>query len=179
MDSKEKGITGLNCQEVIFCWAVAEDVYPAELAEFFIQNTDQSYISHGEVFTGRSTLELKWAGNLKEVLMAEIKEILNSDPLPEESYRIGLCYCNGFLAGMAICALKNSTSLAIIEDIIINEDKRGNKLGYSFLQWIESELKETGITACFLESSIKNNDAHRFFEKNGYSETSRVFMKRL
>ena len=47
------------------------------------------------------------------------------------------------------------------------------------LDWIERGAVNAGAADIFLESGIDNEEAHGFFERNGFSVVSKVILKKL
>lgn len=56
---------------------------------------------------------------------------------------------------------------------------RNNKIGAAFLAFIENYCKENHYTKIELTSNIRRINAHRFYERNGYTFASKRFYKEL
>lgn len=56
---------------------------------------------------------------------------------------------------------------------------RGQKIGSGFLHFLEGFCKEQAVYRIELTSNLRRHDAHRFYEKNGYTFVSKAFHKNL
>jgi N-acetylglutamate synthase-like GNAT family acetyltransferase len=56
---------------------------------------------------------------------------------------------------------------------------RSKGAGQVLLDWIQQELRRDGIRYLFLESGIRNTQAHSFFKKQGFSPVSLNMIKTL
>ncbi len=159
-----------------FKWIDNED--PIKLAEFFKNNVNQKYISHGEIIDGRAITFTEWKDDLVKVMTNEFKDILDNSN--EETYsQICVCNIDKKLIGLCLIQFKNNTKVAILEDIIIDNEFRKNNIGSMFLKWIEEEIILKEMSFIILESGINNKGAHDFFSKNGYEQSSIVMIKKL
>ncbi|CAH1226848.1 hypothetical protein PAECIP111891_06012 [Paenibacillus allorhizoplanae] len=67
---------------------------------------------------------------------------------------------------------------AVVENVIVNKDFRGNGIGKRLLEHVEQLCISRGCTKIMLLSSANRIEAHEFFMKNGYSGTvSKGFKK--
>ncbi len=68
-----------------------------------------------------------------------------------------------------------------IGGLIIDDAYRGNRIGEELLKTIEKWTQGLGIKTVFVRSNIIREDAHRFYERLGYSQikTSLTFLKAL
>lgn len=148
------------------------------LARIFVENTDTSYISHGEVIDGRALDLNHWIPNLMEFMVTEFSTALGS-PGPDRHFRLAYLTFNGSPVGLAFLTIEPANGIAILQDVVIDRSMRGKKLGKGFLLWLEQELKQIGISKIFLESGIHNEDAHQFFHKQGFETSSVVMLKNL
>jgi GNAT superfamily N-acetyltransferase len=144
-----------------------------EFADFFVRNTDSSYISHGEMMCDRALSSDRWAPDLRAVLVSEWA----SSPTTQ----IATCEENGDLVGLAVVAKSENARQPywILEDLIIETERRGQKTGTGMIEWIESEAIKAKVQRLFLESGISNERAHGFFQENKFQIVSKVFMKDL
>jgi ribosomal protein S18 acetylase RimI-like enzyme len=141
----------------------------------FDECKQDAYISHGEVLCGRATHDLKWADDILSQMRQEFNDYL-SDTNRFSVFEILLC---GEIAGFAILEIDRQFKTAQIHDIIIKKDFQGKGVGAEAIRVIEEYLKKENIGMILLESGIQNKNAHDFFEKNGYTQISVEFAKRL
>jgi GNAT superfamily N-acetyltransferase len=67
----------------------------------------------------------------------------------------------------------------VIEDLVVDRKKRGSGYGKEILNWVELQAGKMKAVDLFLESGITNEDAHNFFEKNGFEVVSKVMTKKV
>jgi len=75
--------------------------------------------------------------------------------------------------------LKAEGSLGNIDELVIDKQMRGNKIGKLFLEDAEKIARENGCTILGLESSFHREGAHQFYEGNGYDKKGFYFTKDL
>jgi GNAT superfamily N-acetyltransferase len=68
---------------------------------------------------------------------------------------------------------------ATLEDLLVGEGSRLKGIGERMVRFIEEEMRSRGVDWLFLESGVRNEGAHRFFERLEYRQTSSVFAKRF
>jgi len=132
------------------------------------------YISHGEVLCGRATHNLKWADNIMTQMKREFMYYISS-----RNCDVLEILFSGELTGFAIIEYNKKVKAAVLSDIMIKKDYQGKGIGKEALQKIEEYLKNKHIGILLLESGIKNEKAHYFFEKSGYKKISVEFFKKL
>jgi Acetyltransferase (GNAT) family len=162
----------------VFFWY--DGIIPsADIIDFFLQNISPDYISHSEVQTHRASDFNSWSPNLSVVLELEINKLCSTEILVDELPKIALATLNNRISALAIIKTTNSLhgTFVIIEDFIVRSDIRSNGLGSLFYKWIESQFNPTSYI--FLESGIKNINAHSFFRKQGFNICSSIFCKKL
>lgn len=152
--------------------------YVNDLVDLFLRNTDETYISYGEIFCGRAKNFDNWSENLKAVLKLEIEEILENK---KNNSKIACSFLKSKIVGFAIVNIeKNSTiPYSFLEDIVIESEYRNLGIGKILSDFIEKELIQEGVKQVYLESGHKNFLAHKFFEKRGYSLVAKVMCKNL
>ena len=146
----------------------------AELAAFFARNVGPDYISHAELQGGRALSPTEWRPNLVEILHAEVDTRLARGTIAvaeEEGALLALVFIT--------FADEAPAPFAIVEDLIVAPETRGRGVGKTMLDWIAAEARARGIRRLFLESGIKNQRAHDFFEREGFRPTSIVMMREL
>jgi ribosomal protein S18 acetylase RimI-like enzyme len=85
----------------------------------------------------------------------------------------------GELIGFTILKVDAKFKAAIIYDIMVKKDFQDRGVGKETLLKIEEYLKNKNIGMILLESGIRNKCAHEFFEKNGFTQISVEFSKRI
>jgi GNAT superfamily N-acetyltransferase len=133
-----------------------------------------AYISHGEVLCGRATHDFKWADDI----LAQIRQEFASD-LCSGNYTVFEILCADELVGFAILELYKEEKAAVLDDIMIAKNTQGQGVGAEALRLIEAHLRSENIGLLLLESGIQNKGAHEFFEKNGFTQVSVEYAKRL
>jgi len=83
------------------------------------------------------------------------------------------------LIGFATIKINKKSKSAILLDIMIKMEFQNKGIGRDALNKIEEYLRKKNMKIIILESGIKNEKAHHFFEKNGYTEISLVYSKSL
>lgn len=173
-----------NSKEIInnclfnWCENTNDDIIN-KLVKIFVSNVDKNYISHGEVIDGRASNLNEWKSDLSEIMKNEFALIINSDIAGMEYSKVAICKINNCIVGLAIIEFNKFTNVSILSDIIIDKNFQGKNIGSKFILWIEEEIKTNNFNFIFLESGIKNNFAHEFFEKIGYKKSSVVMVKKL
>lgn len=74
---------------------------------------------------------------------------------------------------------RTATTRAQVEGVRVHTDERGGGLGARLMEWAEQEAREQGCALLQLTSDLTREDAHRFYERLGYTGTHLGFKKRL
>jgi N-acetylglutamate synthase-like GNAT family acetyltransferase len=83
---------------------------------------------------------------------------------------------------LAICmeALHGMMSFGVIENIVVDEARRGNRIGQRLVQHAEQYCRSIHCSKMMLLSNSKREQAHKYFEREGYSGSiSKGFKKYL
>ncbi len=80
-----------------------------------------------------------------------------------------------FLPGMA----NNGAWRGQIESVHIRSDRRGEGLGSEMVRWAVERCRERGCAMVQLTSSALRTDAHRFYERLGFSRSHVGFKMKL
>lgn len=94
-----------------------------------------------------------------------------------------VCEHNGLVEGTALVSLCADVMFgfqpfAVVENIVVNQARRGSGLGAALLQHIEAFCLSRDCSKIMLLSSAQREDAHRFFERAGFAGSSkRGFVK--
>ncbi|EST28618.1 GNAT family N-acetyltransferase [Streptomyces roseochromogenus] len=71
------------------------------------------------------------------------------------------------------------TTRALIEAVRIHADERGSGLGSRLIEWAIDTSRQIGCRMVQLTSDKTRTDAHRFYERLGFSATHEGFKLRL
>jgi GNAT superfamily N-acetyltransferase len=148
----------------------------AEAAKFFARviSQDRAYISHGEMQTGLSLDGKTWAPNLEQRFLAELGDLDDTRSL------IILRGAEGEIVAAANVSWSFETAdapFATLQDLAVEPALRAHGVGARLMRAVEDEAERRGAKWIFLESGKDNHKGHAFFERRGYAEVSRVFVK--
>lgn len=113
-----------------------------------------------------------------EFIGAKLQKLLNSDNDIIVIYEL-----NGEVVGLI--TLHFSVQLAFAGDImtigylVVDEEYRGNRIGQALEGYAHTEAKKRNCSMIEVYSQAKRIDAHRFYEKQGYSVAEKFFIKDL
>ncbi|HLW26554.1 MAG TPA: GNAT family N-acetyltransferase [Kiloniellales bacterium] len=133
------------------------------------------YISHGEIQTGLSLDGTTWSSDLEALYADDFAK------LGDERDLLVARDAADKIVAIAILAWEHSSrrSFAVLEDMTVEMDYRSHGLGARMLEHVEEAVRGHRIDWLFLESGVRNERAHAFFERQGFSTLSQVFAKRL
>lgn len=80
-------------------------------------------------------------------------------------------------AGVAIQTNLYHKRHLYVFDLVTDEKHRGEKYGAMMLEYLNDYAKMGMCENIVLSSGFQREDAHRFYEKNGFSRKSFVFLK--
>jgi ribosomal protein S18 acetylase RimI-like enzyme len=146
------------------------------LARFFVDNIDSSYISHGEIQSGRALDVDCWSPDLQHIVEEELRRCVTP---ALQNTRVFTAVQANFRAGLGIVEYFPRERYGILHDIVVSKQLRDNGVGKEMLAWLETQAKSDGLQYLFLESGVKNVSAQRFFERCGYRQTSVTMAKPL
>jgi GNAT superfamily N-acetyltransferase len=66
---------------------------------------------------------------------------------------------------------RRGATRAVIESVRVHADERGSGLGTRFIEWAIEEARLLGCQLVQLTSDTRRTDAHRFYERLGFSAT--------
>ena len=154
------------------------DALIEEIVPFMVLNMDTSYISHGEIMEGRAIDTENWSPHLATVLRNELAASQSTETL--------FVFCiraqnDSSLRAIGLCEVfpDSPNVYAILHDLIIDKDARGQGLGTQLLHAVESTLLHKGISRIYIESGLNNDKAHSFFHKAKFHPISTVSYKDL
>ena len=167
--------------EFAFCRRGADT---AELARFFCRNLTAEYISHAELMGPRALDPATWSPDIEAQIRDDFAGRLDAplDPAPGTQTMLAAeLRIEGELAGAFLLTFSRVSPVphCVLEDIVVDASRRSQGLGARYLAWAEGECRRRGIPRIFLESGLHNHDAHHFFERHGFAQTSVVMMKTL
>ena len=99
------------------------------------------------------------------------------------NYQIIVADDNGKVVGFIGCVnylafeLENE-GMKIIA-LAVSKEYRRKGIGASLIKAAEKQAKENGVEVVLLNSGLPRNDAHSFYESQGYSKKSYGFIKKL
>ena len=64
-------------------------------------------------------------------------------------------------------------------DLVTDEEYRSKNYGYEMLDYLEVYAKTAMCENIVFSSGVQGESAHRFYEKNGFSKKSFVFLKKV
>ena len=165
------------------CHWCREPAMAEPIATFFVAQADPAYISHSELQFGRATAPGRWAEDLHATVRQEAQRAIMrmSDEAPLSGTRLAVLSRDDALLGMAFVSFQDTARrpFAILDDLLIGGQARGEGAGQRLLDWIASQCRTAGFSRLFLESGIGNARAHHFFERHGFAQTSIVMMRAL
>lgn len=116
--------------------------------------------------------------SLDESKLAAVEQLLQK---PDYG-RIWLIHYDQQPAGYAILTFGYSIEMhgrdALIDELFIDEQYQGKKIGEQTIKFIEQTCKELGIYALHLEVEYTNSAAHRLYQRLGFEKHERHFMTR-
>ncbi len=148
-----------------------------ELVDFFITHKTDSYISHGEMMSGRAVDSNHWNPDLEVILTEQLLTDFNSDGNSKLNILIAE-NDNGEIVGMVVFNVISSPfkKYAILEDMLLDQSVRGQSLGSRLLEKAIQESKSWNISFILLESGVNNHGAHNFFSKYGFKKVSESYI---
>lgn len=103
--------------------------------------------------------------------------------MTQEGYQLFGLYAKGelvSLAGIRVCTNLYNGRHVFIYDLVTSPDHRSHGYGERLLTYIHDYGREQGAALVALESGVKRNDAHRFYEERmGYTRRSYSFRKEI
>lgn len=76
-----------------------------------------------------------------------------------------------------ICCHVLSGSFLVVEDVVVREEYRGRGIGKQLMEALDEFAVRCGCLYAILVSSGFRKEAHRFYEKQGFTEDVRGFRK--
>lgn len=160
-------------EAIVYRWNEPSD--RADAADFAgrVIGSDTAYISHGEIQAGLSEDAHNWSPDLAGLYAEDFADLGARDMLVARD-------ANGKVVGLLIVAWEETPrrKFAVLEDVVVDPAMRGNGIGGEMVDRAHRRIAERGVDWTFLESGLRNEAAHRFFEERGYAVVSHVFARR-
>jgi len=155
-------------------WNDPADVADAATFAGAVIGQSPEYISHGEIQTGLSDDGKHWIDNLAARYAEDFADPGERDMLVARA-------ADGSVCGVLIVAWKDNDprKFAVIEDMAVDPACRSQGIGQQLMALAEERIRQRGVEWVFLESGLRNEHAHRFFEREGFHPVSHVFARRL
>ncbi|TXS55954.1 GNAT family N-acetyltransferase [Streptomyces sp. t39] len=64
---------------------------------------------------------------------------------------------------------RRGATRSVIEAVRVHQDERGSGLGTQLIQWAIEESRRLGCSLVQLTSDVQRSDAHRFYERLGFT----------
>lgn len=176
-------MTTLSDVDAAFRWCRDEND-AKRLAKLFAANITPSYVSHSELQGPRALAPGIWSPDIANVLereiLARVANPLDAPPGGVTALAAGLA-CGGQDVGVFLVTFSREAAspYCVLEDIVIEKNKRSRGFGARYLSWITDECRARGIARLFLESGHDNHHAHEFFAREGFAPVSVVMMKEI
>ncbi|MER6197878.1 GNAT family N-acetyltransferase [Streptomyces sp. NPDC001586] len=74
---------------------------------------------------------------------------------------------------------RKGATRSIIEGVRVHADERGGGLGTRFIEWAVEKSRAEGCTLVQLTSDVTRTDAHRFYERLGFTASHVGFKLQL
>ncbi|QEV19042.1 GNAT family N-acetyltransferase [Streptomyces alboniger] len=74
---------------------------------------------------------------------------------------------------------RQGATRSIIEGVRVHADERGSGLGTRFMEWAVEESRRQGCQLVQLTSDVSRGDAHRFYERFGFTASHLGFKLQL
>ncbi|NOU10308.1 MAG: GNAT family N-acetyltransferase [Nitrospira sp.] len=162
-------------------WCSEANEAPA-LGKFFADNVSPAYISHSELQGTRAIDADHWQPGLPEIVADEIRGRVEEAQMVDSGQDSKLVFVGRISdevvgLGMVSFFLGAQEPYAILEDLVVDQNKRAIGIGKQLLDWVEDQVRSVGCNRLFLESGLQNHHAHEFFKKEGFSTCSVVMVK--
>lgn len=82
----------------------------------------------------------------------------------------------GVLALHRMSALHQSGDVAKIMALVVDENRRGEKVGERLVQGASALARERGCTTLMVTTHVRRDGAHRFYERLGFAFTGRRYV---
>ncbi|MFP3595280.1 GNAT family N-acetyltransferase [Chryseobacterium sp. SIMBA_029] len=150
-----------------------------ELVDFFMTHKTDSYISHGEIISGRALDSQHWNPDLKAILTAQFNSGFTADQHSKLNILIAENEDGKIIGILIFNIITGFKNYAVLEDMLLDQSVRGQSLGSTLLEKAVEKSKNWNISFIMLESGINNTGAHHFFNKYGFKKVSENYILTL
>ena len=96
------------------------------------------------------------------------------------SLRVLVAEDDGRIVGALVLAIvenitRKGTPYAIIENVVVDEDARGQRHGEALIEQAVEEARQAGCYKVSLTSNKRRSEAHRCYERLGFVQTHEAF----
>lgn len=137
-----------------------------EVAQLFVDNVDETYITATEETCGRATVLGGWSPKLLDIVRAEAADVACSP----QHLLLG-AFDGERLVAYTLTALK-ANACAEVEDFVVALSHRRQGLGRRLFDATLSALRGRGIETVFYEVGHSNQGMHAFATSAGLQKTS-------
>jgi GNAT superfamily N-acetyltransferase len=136
-------------------------------------------VTYGDLSRVVALLQQLWPE--KQIEHEKLWELLE-EYIKESDYRIYGYEEEGVLLGISTVSLRWALfyggRVAIIEDLIVDKDHRGEGIGRKLVRFVEDRMAEDGeVKGIEVSSDLHRKTAHEFWERCGYSKLAFQFRK--
>ncbi|KXH84380.1 GNAT family N-acetyltransferase [Chryseobacterium kwangjuense] len=150
-----------------------------ELVDFFIAHKTHSYISHGEIISGRALDSNHWSPDLKKILTHQLNSGFDADHNSKLNILIAENEAGKIIGMLIFNIITGFKNYAVLEDMLLDHSLRGQSLGSTLLKEALEESQKWNISFIMLESGTGNEGAHYFFNKYGFKKVSENYILSL
>jgi GNAT superfamily N-acetyltransferase len=128
-----------------------------------------------QLFTLESDFEVnadKQKQGLEKLIMAQIQGRALLLVAEQSSNIIGMCSCQ------ALLSTAEGGKVGLVEDVIVEQEFRGQGVGKALLQHLTEWASRQGMTRLQLLADNSNRDALDFYRHNNWQSTQLVVMRR-
>jgi GNAT superfamily N-acetyltransferase len=104
------------------------------------------------------------------------------DVMREDGYRLFALFEDGDIvavAGLAVRRNFHSDRHVFVDDLVTDEDRRGEGHGGRLLEYVHELAREESCAHVTLESGLWRERAHEFYEAHGYEKRCYSFRREL
>ena len=84
------------------------------------------------------------------------------------------------LAGLQVgLALEYDAPVGKVSELVVEERHRSRGVGRALVAAVEQEARHRGCCLLYLTTAARRKDAHMFYERIGFEETGKRFVKML